>query len=90
VYPFRWFYSVLHAAEYFRLASQLDGVSPDPRMADAIDAIRERRQSDGTWSPSLKNEGRMWFEVDVPANEPSKWLTLYAARVLRWWDSAGE
>ena len=89
-YPFRWFYSVLHAADYFRLASQLDGTAPDPRMADAIEAIRERRRPDGTWAPSLKHPGRMWFEVDVPAGEPSKWLTLHAARVLRWWDSGGD
>lgn len=89
-YPFRWFYSVLHAAEYFRLASQLDGTPPDPRMADAIDAVRERRRPDGRWAPSQKHQGRMWFEVDVPAGEPSRWLTLHATRVLRWWDSAGE
>ena len=24
-------------------------------------------------------------EVDVPEGEPSKWLTFYATRVLRWW-----
>jgi hypothetical protein len=29
----------------------------------------------------------MWFEVDVPAGEPSKWLTLYGIRVLDWWDA---
>ena len=39
-YPFRWFYSVLNAADYFRAASLLDGTPPDPRMADAIEAIR--------------------------------------------------
>ena len=26
--------------------------------------------------------------VDVPAGEPSKWLTLFGTRVLDWWDSA--
>jgi hypothetical protein len=35
VYPFRWTYNVLNAAEYFRQASLLDGVAPDPRMTDA-------------------------------------------------------
>lgn len=34
-YPFRWFYSVLHAAEHFRAAALHDGVAPDPRLADA-------------------------------------------------------
>ncbi len=48
-YPFRWFYSVLNAADYFRAASGLDGTPPDPRMAAAIEAIRAQRQPDGTW-----------------------------------------
>jgi hypothetical protein len=39
-YPFRWYYNVLNAAEYFRQASLLDGAAPDPRMADAIEVIR--------------------------------------------------
>ena len=38
VYPFRWTYNVLNAAEYFRQASLLDGVAPDPRMMDASDS----------------------------------------------------
>ena len=87
-YPFRWFYNVLNAAEYFREASLLDGTPPDPRMADAIERIREARQPDGTWLQARRHPGRVWFEVDVPAGEPSKWLTLYGTRVLEWWDGA--
>ena len=88
-YPFRWFYSVLNAAEYFRHAALLDGGQADPRMAEAIEMIRVARRPDGTWLQERRHPGRVWFEVDVPAGEPSKWLTLYATRVLRWWDSAG-
>jgi hypothetical protein len=87
-YPFRWFYSVLNAADYFRRASLLDGTArPDPRMADAIELIRAERQPDGTWLQARRHPGRVWFEVDVPAGEPSKWLTLHATRVLDWWDA---
>ncbi|ROP36453.1 squalene cyclase [Saccharothrix texasensis] len=87
-YPFRWFYSVLNAAEHFRRASLLDGTPPDPRMADAIELIRAERQPDGTWLQARRHPGRVWFEVDVPPGEPSKWLTLYGTRVLDWWDAA--
>jgi hypothetical protein len=87
-YPFRWSYNVLNAAEYFRQACVLDGTTPDPRMADAIELIRAARRSDGTWVQGGRHPGRVWFEVDAPAGEPSKWLTLYAVRVLAWWDSA--
>jgi hypothetical protein len=85
-YPFRWFYSVLNAADYFRQASILDAIEPDGRMADAINIIRDARQPDGTWIQERRHPGRVWFEVDVPAGEPSKWLTFHALRVLSWWD----
>lgn len=87
-YPFRWSYDVLRAADYFRQASHHDGTPPDPRMAGAIDLIRAARQPDGTWLQAGRHPGRVWFEVDVPAGEPSKWLTLFGTRVLHWWDSA--
>jgi hypothetical protein len=86
-YPYRWVYSVLNAAEYFRRASLLDDVRPDPRMADAIALIRAARQPEGTWLQAGRHPGREWFEVDAPAGQPSKWLTLYGTRVLAWWDS---
>ncbi|WP_394768541.1 squalene cyclase [Lacisediminihabitans sp.] len=88
VYPFRWFYSVLNAADYFRAAALQDGTQPDPRIADAIDVIRAARLPDGTWLQERRHPGRVWFEVDVPAGEPSKWLTFYGTRVLDWWDEA--
>jgi hypothetical protein len=86
-YPFRWVYSVLNAADYFRAAALLDGTSPDPRMADAIEQIRAARRPDGTWVQARRRPGRVWFEVDVPPGEPSPWLTFLAARVLEWWGS---
>ena len=88
-YPFRWLYSVLNAAEYFRQATTFDGTAPDPRMTDAIGLIRAARQPDGTWLQGYRLPGEVWFDVDVPEGEPSKWLTLFATRVLAWWDAAG-
>lgn len=87
-YPFRWRYNVLVAADYFRRAAELDGTAPDPRMADAIALIRAARQPDGTWRQGPVLPGRVWFEVDEPEGQPSKWLTLYGTRVLEWWDAA--
>jgi hypothetical protein len=87
-YPIYWVYSVLNAADYFRESCLLDGNRPDPRMAEAIELIRAARQPDGTWLQAGRPGGRVWFEVDVPAGAPSKWLTLYASRVLDWWDAA--
>ncbi|MDX8148449.1 squalene cyclase [Lentzea sp. BCCO 10_0061] len=80
--PFRWGYSVLNAMDYFREAGR-----KDPRMAEAVEMIRTARQADGTWLQGGRHPGRVWFEVDVDEGEPSKWLTFYALRVLKWWES---
>lgn len=88
VHPFRWFYSVLNATDHLRAAMLHDGRSPDPRMADAMELLRAARQPDGTWLQGRRHPGRVWFEVDVPAGEPSPWLTFFATRVLEWWDAA--
>jgi hypothetical protein len=83
-YPFRWFYNVLNASDYYRAAAIADGTPPDPRLAEAVAVIRSQRQPDGTWLQARRHPGRVWFEVDVPAGEPSKWLTFFATRVLDW------
>lgn len=81
-YPMRWRFTALNAAEYFR-----DADRPDPRLTDAIELIRAARQPDGTWLQTERHPGRVWFDVDVPPGEPSKWLTLFATRVLNWWEA---
>lgn len=85
-FPFRWTYSALNAADYFRAASLLDGTVPDPRLEEAVELIRSERGADGTWVQERRPPGRVWFDVDVEDGQPSKWLTLHALRVLRWWD----
>lgn len=86
-FPFRWTYSVFNAADYFREAALFDGVRPDSRMGEAIEMIRAARQPDGRWRQAGRQPGRVWFETDTSAGEPSKWLTLIGTRVLAWWDS---
>lgn len=87
-YPFRSFYNTLSALDYFRAASLHDGAAPDPRLGDAIENLRSQRTDDGRWIQARRHPGAVWFEVDVPAGEPSPWLTFFALRVLDWWESA--
>ncbi|WP_448059214.1 squalene cyclase [Cellulomonas hominis] len=86
VYPFRSFYNALHAVDHFRAAALHDGTAPDPRLADAVEVIRAARRPDGTWLQEHRYPGRVWFEVDVPLGEPSRWLTFFGTRALAWWD----
>lgn len=85
-HPTRWFYGILPALDYFREATSIDGTEPDPRMSEAVESIRSRRSEDGRWEQEHRLDGDVWFHTDVPAGEPSKWVTLQAQRVLDWWD----
>jgi hypothetical protein len=82
-HPSRWHYDVLRALDYFRSTAE----APDARLGEAIDLVRSRRLEDGRWPLDWSPPGRVWFEVDDGAGQPSPWITLRALRVLRWWDS---
>jgi hypothetical protein len=82
-FPYYWHYDVLRALDYFRGA----GAEPDPRMAEAVELVRAKQQSDGRWPLERIHEGAVWFDLEGPVGEPSRWNTLRALRVLRWWDS---
>ena len=88
VYPNRHRYSALAALDHFREASLHDGVAPDERLSDAVDLVRAAQQPDGTWHQGRVLEGRRWFDVDAPEEQPSRWLTFFALRALQWWDAA--
>jgi hypothetical protein len=88
LHPNRWHYDVLRALDYFRASSLLMGTLPDPRLSEAVEHVRSRRLADGTWPLDWNPTGRTWFDVDEGAGEPSKWITLRAMRVLKWWDDA--
>ncbi|WP_309082337.1 prenyltransferase/squalene oxidase repeat-containing protein [Zhihengliuella sp.] len=85
-HPRRAYYNILAAADYFRAAGIADGTAPDERMSEAIEIIRGKRQPEGTWLQGHRLAGAVWAHVDVPAGEPSKWVTFHALRVLGWWD----
>jgi hypothetical protein len=81
-FPTRWHYDVLRALEYFRAV----GDPPDRRMDEAIDLLRSKRQSDGTWLLENTHPGAIHFQFDDGDGLPSRWNTLRALRVLRWYE----
>jgi hypothetical protein len=86
VHPNRWRYDVLRALDYFRSAAALTGAAPDPRLGEAAGHVRSRRLDDGAWPLDWSPAGRVWFDVDDGAGQPSRWVTLRSMRVLRWWE----
>ena len=85
-HPNRWHYDVLRALDYFRCAAALADAGPDPRLGEAVDHVRSRRLEEGTWLLDWSPAGRVWFDVDDGAGQPSRWVTLRAMRVLSWWE----
>ena len=81
-FPVRWHYDVLRGLEYFREA----GDPPDPRLDEAIELLRSKRQPDGTWLLENTHPGKVHFVLEDGDGRPSRWNTLRALRVLRWSD----
>jgi hypothetical protein len=86
VHPDRWHHSVLRGLDHFRASAALTGVARDRRLGESIDLLRSRRSADGTWPLDRDPAGRRWFDVDDGEGQPSRWMTLRALRVLRWWE----
>jgi hypothetical protein len=86
LHPNRWHYDVLRGLDYFRSAASLTGAAPDARLGEAVAHVRSRRGEDGTWPLDWSPAGRVWFEVDDGQGQPSRWVTLRAMRVLKWWE----
>ena len=78
-YPPQWHYDVLRAHDYFRDAG---GVA-DERLAEAVELVRSKQQPDGTWLLENTHPGAVHFVMERDG-EPSRWNTLRALRVLRW------
>ena len=81
-FPYYWHYDVLRALDYFRRAQ----ADRDPRLAEAIEVVRSKRQPDGRWLLDRIHPGRVHFSLEDGVGAPSRWNTLRALRVLDWWD----
>jgi hypothetical protein len=84
-FPVRWHYDALRALDYFRSV----GGKPDPRLAEAIQLLRSKRQPDTRWLLENSRPGKVWFELEDGDGNPSRWNTLRALRVLDWCDRPG-
>jgi hypothetical protein len=83
-FPTWWHYDVLRVLEYLRSA----GATPDERVSEAIELIASKRDGDGRWLLETRYPGVMPVEIDEGEGRPSRWNTLRALRVLRWYRGA--
>ena len=80
-HPHRWHYDVLRGLDYFARVN----APRDERLQDAIDLLKSHRLADGSWPLQHKYGGKVYFDMEKLGG-PSRWNTLRALRVLRWWD----
>jgi hypothetical protein len=80
-FPPRWHYDILRALDYFQAVN----APRDPRLAEAIEIVRNTQGDDGRWTLQNSYKGKTYFELEQ-LGAPSRWNTLRALRVLKWWD----
>jgi hypothetical protein len=79
-YPPQWQYDFLKALDYFQAAD----APRDARATDAIELLLSHRDDDGRWPQDRGPSGKFFFQMDA-VGKPSRWNTLRALRVLKWW-----
>lgn len=85
-FPNWWHYDILRGLDYLRQA----GADPaDPRLAEAVEVVASKRSEDGRWRLEISYPGRMPVDFGESMGQPSRWITLKALRVLKWY-SAGK
>ena len=84
-FPTWWHYDVLRGLEHLRSA----GVTPDERVAEAIDLTASKRDRDGRWPLETRHPGTMPLELEEGEEGRSRWITLRALRVLDWYSAGG-
>jgi len=84
-FPPRWHYDVLRALDHFQAA----GAPRDRRLSEAIEIVRAARGADGLWILQNIHRGKTHFELERPG-APSRWNTLRALRVLKWWEGGAK
>jgi hypothetical protein len=81
IFPPRWHYDILRALDHFQAVD----APRDERLAEAIEIVRKERQEDGRWPLQHSYKGKTYFQLERLGG-PSRWNTLRAMRVLKWWD----
>ena len=80
-FPTFWHYDVLRGLDYLRNA----GIKPDSRVREAVEIVIERRHQNGRWPLNLLHRERLPLETETEIGRASRWNTLRALRVLRWY-----
>ena len=83
-FPTFWHYDVLRGLDYLRNA----GIKPDSRVREAIKIVIERRHQNGRWPMNLLHPEYAPLKIEPDVGMASRWNSLRALRVLRWYNNS--
>src|SRR5437762_3522651 len=83
-FPTFWHYDILRGLGYLRNA----GIKPDSHVGDAIEVVIERRHQNGRWPLNLLHPEHIPSKMGTDVGMASRWNTLRALRVLRWYNNS--
>jgi hypothetical protein len=83
-FPTFWHYDVLRGLDYLRNA----GIKADSRLREAIEIVAKRRHQNGRWPLNLLHPEFAPLKMETGVGSASRWNTLRALRVMRWYDSS--
>ncbi len=77
-------FPVFYVTDILQIVEALVGLGyeKDPRLARALNLIREKQDSAGRWPLEYDYTGKTWVDFG-PKKAPNKWVTLRALRVLQ-------
>ena len=79
-FPPRYRYDVLRALDYFRSTG-----TAHARMEEAVKMVESKQRADGTWLLDGTCNEALPLPFPEQSGAPSRWNTLRAMRILRWY-----
>jgi hypothetical protein len=83
-FPTWWHYDMLRGLDYFRNA----GSARDEPLAEAVAVVASKCDAQDRWPLETRYPGKMPIEMDGYVGQSSRWNTLRASRVLKWYRRA--
>ena len=77
-------FPVFYVTDILQIVEALVGLGygNDPRLANALDLIREKQDEQGRWPLEYSYTGKTWVDFGKK-KEPNKWVTIRSLRVLK-------
>jgi hypothetical protein len=81
-FPPRWHFDIMRCLDYF----QERKIKKDQRMIDALNLLLKKQTTDGFWKLEIEYPAKNFFKMEK-VGKKSRWITLRALRILKWWEN---